>query len=206
MKLKSQIKRFTKHASWYDIVTRYGSLGFDKFFRKKVIENAGIKKSYVVADVACGTGLNFPFLIEAVGKEGKIYGIDVTAAMLDKAKQKITGNDWKNIELIHRDVSTWKTNQKFDTIICTIGLSEIPNYEKGIDNIYRMLKRNGKFVIWDGKRASFIINLLEDLYYGIFGIKTNLNIKPWIQIRNKFRNVKLKEYFFGSFYVLSAQK
>lgn len=206
MNLKSQIKRFTKHAFWYDIVTRYGSLGFDKFFRKKVIENANIKKGYIVADVACGTGLNFPFLVEAVGKEGKIYGIDVTQAMLDKARQKIRKNNWKNVGLINRNITTWKTNKKFDAIVCTIGLTEIPNYEKVVDNVYRMLKRNGKFVIWDGKRASFIINLLEDLYCGIFGIKTNLNIEPWIQIRNKFRNVKMDEYFFGSFYILSAQK
>ena len=38
-----------------------------------------------VLDIACGTGLNFPYLLEAVGDRGEVIAVDIAPGMLERA-------------------------------------------------------------------------------------------------------------------------
>src|SRR3989338_1919882 len=58
-------------------------------YRKKAVDSLNLKEGDVVVDLACGTGLNFPYLQRAVGHKGRIVGVDITDAMLEQARRKI---------------------------------------------------------------------------------------------------------------------
>ena len=49
----------------------------------------GLRPGDTVVDIACGTGLNFPLLEEAIGPDGRIVGVDLTDAMLAQAQRRI---------------------------------------------------------------------------------------------------------------------
>ena len=53
----------------------------------------------------CGTGLDFPPILERVGNRGQIIGIDFSAQMLRLAKEKVQKFKWNNVDLIQADVS-----------------------------------------------------------------------------------------------------
>jgi ubiquinone/menaquinone biosynthesis C-methylase UbiE len=44
-----------------------------------------------VQKVGCGTGRNFPYLREAIGPTRRIYGVDLSAGMLRKARKLSVG-------------------------------------------------------------------------------------------------------------------
>lgn len=66
---------------------------------QKILDYAGIDRDSAVLDVACGTGVLFPFYLEREVKE--ITGIDLSSGMISKAREKFSD---PRIKLIHGDV------------------------------------------------------------------------------------------------------
>jgi SAM-dependent methyltransferase len=55
--------------------------------RKHAVDRLSLNHGDCGLDVGCGTGRNFPFLREAIGPTGRIYGVDLSAAMLRNARK-----------------------------------------------------------------------------------------------------------------------
>jgi ubiquinone/menaquinone biosynthesis C-methylase UbiE len=56
------------------------------YFRRRAAQRLGLNPGDRVLEIGCGTGRNLPYLREAVGPEGRIYGVDLSAGMLAKAR------------------------------------------------------------------------------------------------------------------------
>ena len=71
---------------------------FDRLFflpgdlRRKAAMRLGLSRGDSVLDIGCGTGVNFPYLREAVGSSGRIYGVDISTGMLRKATASPNGS------------------------------------------------------------------------------------------------------------------
>ncbi|MCX5641693.1 MAG: class I SAM-dependent methyltransferase [Candidatus Omnitrophica bacterium] len=94
-----------------------------------------------VLDAGCGEG----HLIERLKIKNKstYYGIDITGIALQKAKAKapeaiLTIGDISNLPF---------ESEFFDVVICTEVLEHIPNYEKAIGEMKRVLKKKGTLII-----------------------------------------------------------
>ena len=46
-----------------------------------------LKEGEVVLDLGCGAGLDLYFYAKSVGRNGKVYGLDISQDMIDKAKK-----------------------------------------------------------------------------------------------------------------------
>src|ERR687884_2265185 len=55
--------------------------------RSKAVSRLELKRGSRVLEVGCGTGRNLALLLEAVGAEGKVYGVDLSEGMLTEAKE-----------------------------------------------------------------------------------------------------------------------
>lgn len=89
-----------EHHSLYRLVTSITFLGRERMLRKEAVRSLKLKKGDTVLYLACGTGLNFPYLRVAVGSKGVIIGLDYSSEMLEAAKVKFEKEGWQNIELI----------------------------------------------------------------------------------------------------------
>lgn len=98
-----------------------------------------------ILDLGCGTGSVLSLLLEQ--KPGICaYGLDLSNEMLAIARQKLE----EKAELIQGDAEKlpYKDNS-FDVVMCTESFHHYPNPSKALDEIYRVLKSQGKFILCD---------------------------------------------------------
>lgn len=90
-----------------------------------------------------GSGLDIPYL-----PQGNLYvGADVTYAMLERAKQKISN---QHIFLHQADVMQLPyANHSFDIVIMHLILAIVSDPQKALDEANRVLKSKGKLLIFD---------------------------------------------------------
>jgi SAM-dependent methyltransferase len=69
---------------------------YDK--RQEVIKELGLKPGMAVADVGAGTGLYTRLLAPAVGKEGKVYAVDIAESFVEHAVKSSKDQGWDNVE------------------------------------------------------------------------------------------------------------
>jgi len=136
-------KFFDETGATYDGVVSYGTLGKDKYWKRKIQEQIS-DRSYVL-DLACGTGILTREIAEKF-PSGKIVGNDITQFYLDVAKQNSYSFD--NISFILDDAEEFKLDSKFD---CITG-SYLPKYcdpEILVKNCITHLKPGGKIIFHD---------------------------------------------------------
>ena len=140
------------------IVNRYDSSmsHFFKNFKKKAFEDSSLKTGDQVLVFCCGTGLDFPHILNKVGPEGKIIGVDFSKEMLALAEKKILKYGWDNIELLQEDVTDFEGRiiQKVDAGVCTLGLSIIPDFKSAYRNLLSFVRPGGEIIIGDMQLAS----------------------------------------------------
>lgn len=68
--------------------------------RRRAIGLLGLKSGETVLDVACGTGLSFAALLEAVGPGGQVVGAEVSPDMMRHAAARVARGGWHNVELL----------------------------------------------------------------------------------------------------------
>jgi ubiquinone/menaquinone biosynthesis C-methylase UbiE len=82
---------YQRHAPHYDLALRiYRLIGLRaETYRLRAIELLHLEPGDIVVDLGCGTGLSFPSLLEKVGSEGRLIGVDLTPGMLTVARERI---------------------------------------------------------------------------------------------------------------------
>jgi demethylmenaquinone methyltransferase/2-methoxy-6-polyprenyl-1,4-benzoquinol methylase len=124
--------------------------------KKLAIDASALRRRDRVLVFCCGTGLDFPFVLEKIGDEGTIVGVDFSPEMLEKALDKVRGNGWQNVELVEADVTQLEGRfaREFDAGVCTLGLSIIPDYQAAYRNLCSCVKKHGEVIIGDMQLAS----------------------------------------------------
>ena len=83
---KEQAKRtYDKISRIYDFIE--GS--FEKKFRNNALDKLDVKKGETVLEIGFGTGHSIERIADKVGKNGKVYGIDISSGMLDITKSRL---------------------------------------------------------------------------------------------------------------------
>jgi len=140
---------FDNIAPAYDFLNRLLSLNIDKCWRKQLRKLLDKSNSETVLDVATGTG---DLAIEcARNKKRKIIGIDIAEKMLAEGRKKIEKKKLQAyIELKYGDGENidFETNT-FDSVIVGFGVRNFENLEKGLSEMHRVTKPNGKVFILD---------------------------------------------------------
>jgi len=107
----------------------------------------------VFADIGCGDGF-FTFLAaRKVGKDGKVYAVDVDAAAIQKIKDRAKTEGLKNIVTrISRAEETVFCNECADFVFYSMVLHDFDDPSKVLKNAKEMLKSNGQVVDLDWKK------------------------------------------------------
>ena len=109
-----------------------------------------LKKGEVVLDLGCGAGLDLYFYAQAVGTNGKVYGLDISEEMVNKAKKNmgLTGIENAEIKCGHSDKLPFPDN--FFNVVASNGIYNLsPDKEKVMREVFRVLKPGGRTVFWE---------------------------------------------------------
>ncbi|HEY2349048.1 MAG TPA: bifunctional demethylmenaquinone methyltransferase/2-methoxy-6-polyprenyl-1,4-benzoquinol methylase UbiE [Puia sp.] len=139
---------FNRIAFRYDFLNRFLSGGIDKRWRKQAISELNDLKPKTVLDVATGTA-DMPVMLMKLLQPDKVIGIDISEAMLDLGRIKVEKNKLKGkISLQTGDAENIHfSNASFFAATVAFGVRNFQNLEKGLSEIYRILKPGGKLVI-----------------------------------------------------------
>ena len=108
-----------------------------------VLDNGGIKENVDILDVACGTGVLFPYYLER--KVKSITAVDLSPEMVKIAKSKFPQAD-----VICGDAENFTFPHQFDAIMIYNAFPHFPEPEKVIENLSKHLKSDGKISIAHG--------------------------------------------------------
>ena len=136
-------KFFDETGATYDGVVSYGTLGKDKYWKRKILEQISDGNSFL--DLACGTGILTREIAEKF-PSAEIVGVDITKSYLDVAKKN--SNSFDNISFILDDAEEFKLDSKFDCITA----SYLPKYcdpEVLVKNCVAHIKPGGKIIFHD---------------------------------------------------------
>ena len=198
--------RFPSLYSAQDIIT---FLGRAKTIRSLAVKKMGLKRGDKTLEVACGSGRNFPYLVDAIGKDGFILGFDYSQEMLDASKQLSKQNEWSNIKLIQGDATQLKITEKnFDGVVSILGISAIPDWEKALERCHDVLRFEGKLVVCDARLFTgflkFLNPLVKVIYSKFAAWDPSKNIPE--KMKEIFGNVELENLNFGTFFIAVSVK
>lgn len=140
-----------------------------------------------VLDLGCGTGLFLDYIDKP---NDEYYGIDISNNMLNKMKNKHPESNCEKMNI--SDISKEFRTSSFDNIVSLFGsMAYVPNPAESINNMYNLLKENGKFFIMLPtqkyvKRKNYVGNKFQS--------EIKLNTYTSVQLHAyfyKFQNVKI---------------
>lgn len=111
---------------------------------------AEIEEGDIVVDLGSGAGNDVFVARSLVGEAGKVIGVDMTEAMVEKANQNLAKTGFSNIEFRHGEIENLPVDSNsVDVVISNCVLNLVPNKQKAFSEIFRILKTGGHFSISD---------------------------------------------------------
>ncbi|HET9893361.1 MAG TPA: methyltransferase domain-containing protein [Streptosporangiaceae bacterium] len=210
------IETYRKKAKHYDITSRlYPAPGYpQRAQRLLAVQALGLRPGDTVVDLACGTGLNFSLIEQAIGPGGKIVGVDLTDAMLAQAQERVAKNGWSNISLVQADAAGFDFPAGIDAILSTYALTQVPECEQVIAHGTAALAEGGRWAVLDLKVPGNTPGWLSRL--GIATVRPFASIEEWIKRRpwdairlamqEELADSSWTELFFGTAFLAAGSK
>src|SRR5438132_1761728 len=118
-------------------------------YAKDTVNRLSSGKVNSILEIACGTGQVTRLLRERF-PDAKIIATDLNPGMLELAKKIVKPED--KIEWLAADAQELPFGENtFDAVICQFGLMFVPNKQKAVNEAYRVLKPDARFIFntWD---------------------------------------------------------
>jgi SAM-dependent methyltransferase len=122
-----------------------------------------------VLEVAIGTGLNLPFYGAAV----RLTGIDLSQQMLAVAKKR-AADLGRDVDLREGDAHELPFDaESFDSVVCTYSLCNIPDVDRAVGEMKRVLKPGGSLILVDHIRSETLPVLLIQKVIEFFSMRVD---------------------------------
>lgn len=151
---KEQVaEMFDNISKRYDFLNHLLSLNIDKGWRTKVVNLVKKEKPSNILDVATGTADLAIALGKAINVD--VTGLDISAGMLEVGKQKVAKQNLTHVKLVLGDGENLPFEKEtFDAVTVAFGVRNFENLEKGIRDIYRVIKPGGQLVVLEFSEPS----------------------------------------------------
>jgi ubiquinone/menaquinone biosynthesis C-methylase UbiE len=215
-RLDRLIETYSKKAKHYDVTSRlYPVPGYPhRAQRLRAVQALGLRTGDSVVDIACGTGLNFSLIEDAIGPSGRIVGVDLTDAMLAQAKDRAAANGWSNISLVQANAAEFAFPAQVDAIVSTYALTQVPECAEVIAHGAAALSSGGRWVVLDVKVPDSTPGWLAQL--GTATVRPFASIdewitrRPWQAIRaamqDELVDFSWTELFFGTAFLAAGSR
>lgn len=146
---------------WYDMVAPFYDRAISRTYlpyRRVAVQGLHLRPRLTVLDIGCGTGLNFELILNAIGTQGTLIGIDSSTKMLNRARQKVDHQRWRNVYLLQLYARKLTRNDLealtgssiiIDSIICTLGFSVFPDWKAVFERSFDLLESGGRYSVMD---------------------------------------------------------
>jgi len=118
----------------------------DQIYRpitRGLLESAGIGPGMSVLDIGSGAGDVSLLLAELVGPKGRVVGVDMDAAILRRARERVTAVGWRNIEMRQGSIDALDLEPGFDAVVGRWVLMYLPDPVATIRRLAALVRPGG---------------------------------------------------------------
>ena len=126
--------------SWDEAVAEKDTLKL-----KQMVGRLNIRPGSTVLDVGTGTGVFLPYLLDELGKDGRIIALDFAGKMLERAQAK---NFDGNVDFLCTDVADIPLDdESFDIVVCYSSFPHFQDKPRALAEMGRVIKGGGRLFI-----------------------------------------------------------
>ncbi|MFO1284999.1 MAG: methyltransferase domain-containing protein [Burkholderiales bacterium] len=138
-------RAYAAHAAGYD-----ASAERTMALRRATIGRLALGPGDAVLDVACGTGLSFPILRQAVGDSGRVHGVELSAPMAALARARIDGHRWGNVAVDVGDMAGAALPGPFDAVLFNF-THDVLRTPGALDNVFAACRPGARVAVSGSK-------------------------------------------------------
>lgn len=160
------------------VAVNFDSIG-PKYFSdlgKKLVEYSRVNEGATLLDVACGKGASLFPAAHSVGERGQVIGIDFSKEMVKETQLLICAQGLCNVKVLQMDAEKLDfLDNSFDYVLCGLSTSFFSNSSLAMDEMYRVLKDEGRIGLstWKKKEKK---GVLDKVYTKLFPQNENRNL------------------------------
>lgn len=147
-KAKQVVRMFDNIAHSYDLLNHRLSFGIDWTWRRKAVKKLSEYNPETILDIATGTG-EFAVLAAKQLNPESITGTDISDGMMNIGREKIKKSGLEHVIRFENEDCEHLSypDNTFDAVISAFGIRNFQNLDKGLSEMYRVLKNNGHVCI-----------------------------------------------------------
>ncbi|MEE8600227.1 class I SAM-dependent methyltransferase [Euzebya tangerina] len=196
---------YDRVAGAYDVLVEpYDWVGGRRLQRRAVSE-LHLSSGDTVVDLGTGTGWNLPFLAEQVGREGQVIGVDLSEAMLARARRRVDAAGFSNVEFIRADLREYEPPATASGVIAGFALEMVPEQDAVIRQLVGSLRPGARIASVGLREPEHWPNWavrLGSLLNRPFGVNPAYrDITPWTSIRRHLSEVIVATSHAGAVYL-----
>lgn len=198
-------KLYRRTARFYDIALWLYRLAGTRRHRRHAVGALQLHQGDTVIDMGCGTGINFQLLHQAIGPSGRIIGMDLSDAMLERAQRRVGKAGWQNVELVEADLASYPFPREAAGARATFALEMVPEYDEVIRHVSATLPPDGRLALLGLKHPEKWPRWLICLGIWLnkpFGVSEEYEaFRPWESVRRHMVEVRHEELFWVVVYL-----
>ncbi|SDX46678.1 bifunctional demethylmenaquinone methyltransferase/2-methoxy-6-polyprenyl-1,4-benzoquinol methylase UbiE [Hymenobacter psychrophilus] len=166
---KSQVAQmFNSIAGKYDFLNHFLSAGTDIYWRRKAVDELRQLRPARILDIATGTADFAIETLRAAAPEAQVTGIDISEGMLEVGRRKLAAKGLGHrIQLELGDSESLPfEDDSFDAVTASFGVRNFAHLERGLAEMYRVLRPGGKLVVLEfSKPTAFPMKQAYNFYF-----------------------------------------
>lgn len=122
--------------------------------REETVALLGLQSGHVAIDIASGTGLSFPLLMNRIGPAGHLIAIEHSPEMMARARQRVESAGWRNVTLIESTVEVADIPLMADAVLfqCAHDVLQSP---AALANVFARAKAGARVAVVGAKFTSW---------------------------------------------------
>src|SRR5580658_3652151 len=193
---------YSEEAGAYDRRT-----GAFQAYRQAIVEALPVRPGQVVLDVGCGTGLCCGMLVEKVGAQGSVVGIEESPEMAALARERVAREGWGNVTIVESGAQDARIAGTADAaLFCAV--HDILQSPDALQNVMNQLRPEAQVAAGGGKWAApwlVAVNMQARILHSPYVRSFEGFDRPWQHLEPLIEDVQLREVAFGTGYVLTGR-
>ncbi len=163
--------------------------------RRDAVRRLGLVPGGSVLEVGCGSGANFPFLLEAVGSTGQVVGVDLSPEMIAAARTRVQRRGWSRIRLIESAAESLRLDEQFDALLL-FAMHDVFTSPAGLDRSLAHVRPGGRVVavgpVLASGRLGRILNPVVGAVFQRFAVSSLDRDRPWRLLAERVRDLHVE--------------